>query len=459
MPLVSDHLKSKEVSYLTHFFYWEKTMQSEAQEIIYKNMKYLNPADMAFDERGRLIIRREIFNPIEVIHLQNEAIDRDRRLLENKLINPEDRIVRKSLEVWIEKIQSDLRNIKLNDLNEIQAARLAEIYNQSALIMFFVGRIDLAKDLCYAQMQFFQNLSHIHPYSIKHIAQPWINLSRIDRYEGNESDSVEKINHLYRAIHFQHESRVDASLFYRAINACPETKRVVNFCHIVEPIKTYLYSEQYDSIIDLYSVENESSIVNAFIYEAKSIAYANAGRLQEALMQLTYAKSRANPVRLHVFALRECEFHISRNQYCQIEIQLKAIKSYISELLDTKFTNLNDIVFAFHVCQVFKAANEMTEAIALAEKCYKVACQIEDECLQAAILCFLHECGSVSINAVKLIDLAYDLFSISCYQSVVSSLSSTFSIELERDQTSKLLCVNELHQQLSFISSHSPLPR
>lgn len=415
-------------------------------------MKSLNSNDYDVDEVGRIVIRPKIDTNYLHLGCEEHALIKNKKLLNNKLINPEDRIVRQPILTWIARLQSRLDQVTGHPSD---AGQIAEIFNQAGLIMQSIGQSDLARNLCYEQISLFRNWSGTYPLLLKYIVQPWINLSRLDRYASHHAAAIHKLQCLVNYDLTDVLTSENHLSLKDSIESCDIIKDVIRFCGVVDLLKTYLMAEQYELIIDKFNLDQSQSnkIIDAFICEARAIAFANTQSEQTALMELVYAKTRISPVRLPIFLIRECEFFINRNAVDQIPLQLDSVKMHLMNVLQQNSVNINDIIIALHFCDSLIAMADWQGVIQLGQECYKAACLLSDEVLQATAIITLAKCDLHYLNDEPLHDLASQLNQKTQYVTVNRVLSDNFQLNNQSAFGDQLGFSYQLYERLAELAS------
>jgi len=324
-------------------------------------IKGINKNDIAFDEKGRIVIR--LINEEK----QNLSFVEKDTKLSNILLHPEDRIVKKSLHLWASQILQAL-NVHANSLKD-NAAKIASIYNHAALIFFSLEDIHRARELCYTQIKMFMELNRNSKEKIylKYAYQPWINLSRIDRAEGRTQEALHKLSSLW------------SDNCINAVSLDAEVMEVVKNCRLLEPIKVFLLDQRYDDLLMYISKSFDKE--NSVVLEAEIVALANIGKYQQALEKIQFAKRSVSPLLLPIFIAREGELIKNKET-------IKRLIQYAHKLLSHE--SINNILFSIHISTLSEKNHLLDDSINLLYLCLELVKKIGDEVLEAECLTRLY---------------------------------------------------------------------
>jgi tetratricopeptide (TPR) repeat protein len=432
-------------------------MQNKNREKAAQFLNAVDKNDISYDKKGRLIVRSNH----GLQHSRNDiykliATDaRPKDVIKNKMIHPEDRIVRRPLSGWASELASMLREIAAVRHKQKYAAKIAEIYNNSALIFLSLGDIKSARELCYSQIQLFITSSHVLKLvdHVKFVIQPWINLSRIDRLEGDLPAAIKKLELLN--LHDKAEvvlgnSRVLSDSLKKALSADEEMNQIVKTCCLFEPIKAYMYEKKYHDMRQFIEIKQTSILRShqAYLQEAMIVALVNTGRIKDAVDVLCQALVSSHPGVMHVFKLREAEIKgvVSPTNECDDDVE--PLYKLSKRLLEAKYINVNDILFALHTVHVMVLHQRQQDAAKLAYFCLQAAYSLNDELLIAESLSVLFKLAE-RVEVRKVIEnLMIEHYFKTQYVSAKEMMLKTFAdlkyVECQNDMLSMTALYEEL---------------
>jgi len=319
--------------------------------------------------------------------------------LKNKLLSPQDNVVRKSLEWWLNELRSAIRDGYLQGSKLNDAATVAEIFNHATLVFISLGNFKYAREICYSQIQRFiewGNNSNNHQL-LKYVFQPWINLVRIDRLEGSIYDAFDKLNILIpekkKEVTLNDNTQL-TKILYTAINQDVDMNQTIMAQSVLERINLYLYTKQYIELIQFVE-KRQCNVINSsmlFCQEASAVAYANLGNIKKAVDLLTYKKLNPDPIVERILLLRFCELQIimsdsNGNNFHDLDY----LYQLSLNIINSQHVNSNDIIFLLHTAQIMLALNGKDKTITLVYYCLEASSKIGDEVLEAESLVLLYE--------------------------------------------------------------------
>lgn len=391
-------------------------------------VKSLNKNDISYDEQGRMVIRvAPTDKNLEENVVESKQITRQ---LTNKLLHPTDRVIHQSLAVWTKQLLGKFQLTLALTEERLRIEKLAEIYNNAALIFFSMGDVKRARELCYSQIHLF-----IKKFS-QYTFQPWINLSRIDRVLGSHEDALKKLRSL---------EDVDYAMFTKEDS---QIAAVVKTCSLLEPIKIYLQINQYQKVVDIYNKIQKATLTqnDSFLYEAVAVAFSRLDQADKAMELLRFAKSVVSPVVMPVFMLRECELDTESPL-------LNKLYTHTLSQLKTNTSNGNAIIFAHHLVEVMQETRSSHLAIKLSYESFAAANKLGDEVLKAESLSKLYHLMVDEHDQNHIEKLMIDLYSQTQYVSVKKKLLNSCSSLSKIKTNVDCVGMDELYQKLMLYAN------
>lgn len=398
--------------------------------------------------------RKNIFTTQDEV--KPKIIKTSHEILKNKLLSPQDRVVYGSLSQWSSELISAIQLIDVYSENEINYDKIADIFNNAALILFCIGDVKSARELCYSQIQMFVSLgkksgnSHLYQY----VFMPWINLIRIDRLEGKFSDAMNKLNMLSATNNMKIKVADDSLATYlmadRAeldADAYLLIKNAVTF----EFVKIYLETHQYAELIHYIerSIDNAAHENRSIFHEAMILALANTGRMNDANEWLRCVRPYSSLLGKNIFLLRDCEMRLKFNDDCHEELQYLAAFSLCE--LQSKFININEIMFAMQTANVMCESSGKDEAIKLLYFCLEAADKLNDEVLTAECMILLYQHLRGSEGGILIENLMIDHYVKTQYGFVRKQMLACFSeLKLVECKHSHAVMTTLFEELLSF---------
>lgn len=322
--------------------------------------------------------------------------NRKKELLKNKLFHPQERILNRPILPWVRELRMSIQDLFTQSKKSMRAECVAEIYNHAALIFHSLGNSKYARDACYSQIQLFIHWSkqkHDAHY-LQPVFETWINLSRIDRLEGNVNDALNKLD----VIDFTPSKTASAGdkLFsqfvHKAMDNVDIRRRVMRYS-LLERIKACLHAKRYDELIKFIEHKQDSDLYlpQTMVQEALIIALANTGKINQALDLLKQAKLYADCQLKPIFDLREYEIRAVLTHEFVGSHGLGFLHRLSLDLLKAKTMSGHDILFSLHTAYVMKITGLLEEAIKLIYFCLEASESVEDDLLKAQSLVMLYD--------------------------------------------------------------------
>jgi hypothetical protein len=204
------------------------------------------------------------------------------------LLEP-DRIKRPPLRAWASEILGALRAAAAQKPARWQ--QIASCMNVAALIEAYRGDRAGAKELCGAQLRWIGNLtkSHSSPSMVELAFQPWINLGRLLRIEGDFKGALSRFA-LFLDQAAGRDLRlgpmwIDAARFQQIADETPMLRLFLEGVYVVDSLKTYLAAKDHQGVLAFARRCRASGASGGLPYleEAEVIALSCLGRYGDAL--------------------------------------------------------------------------------------------------------------------------------------------------------------------------------
>lgn len=317
-------------------------------------------------------------------------------ILHNKLLYPGKFFLHKPLTPWAIELMTAIQAIAASADKQKHAFKIAEIYQHAIEIFIAIGDMKSARELCYSQIQLFMTWGEKlkEDALIKYSFQPWMSLSRIDRLDGQFHEAIKKLNIVCPANVTQLSPSPYASpLLHRLLHFDDEIKQTLNEYHLLETMCTYLASKQYLALNDFISAKKKETTIfyHPAVQEALAVVLANTGKIQDAFILLSHAKTYSDKAMIPIFRLRECEMRATLGDAQQASAELTILSKLALRLLKTTHVNKNDILFSLHVAAIFSQLALKEEAAKVAYYCLMAAEDTHDELLKAESLVMLYQ--------------------------------------------------------------------
>lgn len=310
-------------------------------------------------------------------------------LLCNKLISSQRYATNKSLTAWADEIKFLLNEIYCQGRKLKYATQLADVYNQAVRLFIALDNFKCARELCYTQIKTFVHWSVKSNFSQikKYIFQPWINLIRMDRLDGNMYDAFNKLN----ALANKNQCAIASS--YESLSQDCNMYRMIMTKSILERIKLCFATHQYNEMLEF--IHNKKICItqsySIFIQEACAVIYANTGKINEAFSILNHQKINIHPTAERVLRLRECEMRVHLARDASVIKDMECLYQLACQLLNSNLVNINDIIFAIHTGRVLQILARIENTQKLLYFCLEAANRLGDELLIAECLVMLYE--------------------------------------------------------------------
>lgn len=310
------------------------------QQRIKNIIDYLSTDNAYLINNKKLVIKNSRTNITPLASINN--FQSYNIFITNKLLQPEDRIPRKNILLWVDELSNNL-NQQIYSSKQINE-NISTIFNQTALVFCLVGNIKMAIEICKKQIKLAIASSLKNPNSIRFVIQPLINLGRVYRIQGLYKKALSIFNKLME-IKLDHVTTIDNfvindNILLDATNAHHDYAKSINNCKYLELIKTYLLMGEFNSIkhlIDLILSHNDFSLY-PIAYEAAIITQCYYGKINQAYAQVIEALEKLSPQLEHIFLFRQAEIIFSKDKNLALEILTKLV-----QLIEYKFASINDV--------------------------------------------------------------------------------------------------------------------
>lgn len=426
---------------------------------IVEYVKAVDKHNLSYNNHGHLVIRTKQYTEEKPFNITRLEVKKD--LLKNKLLFPEDRIVRKPINKWVDELLTATKEIVNLPRQTACAAKIAEIFNNASFIYYCINEVMMARELCYTQIQLFIDWSrHSNDQALlKYIFQPWINLCRLDREERSYQSVIDKmtlLNIIDKSEIVIGNNRIYTHALRSVLDIDSDVKAVVDTCKLLEPIKAYLQAKKYSQVIQFIenNRNNVNKMQNAILQEASAIALANTGNIRESLALLTHAKNHFNPALMHIFQLRECEIKQKIGGVNNLRYDLRALSSIALTSISTQYININDIIFGLHTADIMKSAGLKKEAIELSYFCLVAADKINDALLKTESLVLLYELMQKSKGKKLIEKLMTEHYESTSYVSARKRMLNIFPELNMIDTHNHEIQINSLFHELSHLQAY-----
>ena len=195
---------------------------------------------------------------------------------------------------------------------------LVKCFNLAALTEAMFGRAAMARRLCEAEIRWLERSAHLsaNPGLMAFAFQPWVNLVRLDRAEGNLSSAVKRLDVLrsawqtkYAALGDVTVSATDWASLLRQVDVLPQFLRF-NWTH--ESLLCALRADEY-SQIEAIAAElrdhGSAAELHNMVLESRLIAGRLGYRPSDAAVEQARSRATASMVGA-VFAVRLAELQL-----------------------------------------------------------------------------------------------------------------------------------------------------
>lgn len=236
-------------------------------------------------ERSRAPLRDR---PTEGSHGEGAKRTTNGLIARDTLLEP-DRIKRPPLRAWASSILGALHAAAAPKPDRWQP--IASCMNVAALIEAYRGDRAGAKELCGAQLRWISNLSKSHssPAMFELAFQPWINLGRLLRIEGDFKGALARFGLFLdqaagRDLHLGPMS-IDAASFRQIADKTPTLRLFLEGVYVVDSLKTYLAAKDHQGVLAFARRCRAAGASGGLPYleEAEVIALSCLGRYGDAL--------------------------------------------------------------------------------------------------------------------------------------------------------------------------------
>lgn len=318
-------------------------------------------------------------------------------VLQNQLISLQSYWPNKSLTDWAGELKNSIEEVHYQPCKSKFSAHIAEIFDNAIRIFMALENYIYARELAYSQIQLFTNWSKKIGVTdlLKYVFNPWMQLIRINRLEGNIYDAFEKLNALNLAESkiVMGENKFLTQSLYQSLQQDFIMLNEVQTQSVLERIKLCFESRQYAKLIT-YIEDRLTYFIDVpeiIIQEAKIIAYANVGKIHDALKIIMKNKSHPHRGKDMIFTLREYELQLAAGLSPYRSNTLDLIEEWACQLVKTPSLTINNIIFILQAVRVMKMAGEAEKCMPLIYSCLEAEIVKNDEVLKADCLICLYD--------------------------------------------------------------------
>ncbi len=321
-----------------------------------------------------------------------------KQTLKNALLFPLNRIIRKPLIQGTKELRNSIRNICSRSSYLTSVKEIAAIFHEAITLFMCLNQFKYAREICYSQIHLFINWSNRvgEHRLLKHVFQPWIHLIQIDRMEGNYNDAFNKLNVLSKNNKSQillNENKLWTKLLLHIFHQYDEVHDNLMMQSLFERIQLYFTTSNYAELIRFIETQQDEvkDSHKIMMLEAKVIALANTGRLEDALHLLEHAQSHTESIAKFIFALRECEVRMFLTKGQHLLTELRSLANAFLSFLHTDKNKSDSILIGLYVADVLVTTGMQEDAVKLVYFCLEASHQIEDELLKTDCLIKLYQ--------------------------------------------------------------------
>ena len=382
-------------------------------------------------------------------------------LLKPVLLYPQDRVIHRSLFDWAVDLTIEIDAIAKTDYPCQHAARIADIFNHAALILFSIGDVKSAQDLCYTLIHLFITLSDDADFMLaKHVFVPWLNLCRIDRLGGNDQQAWQRLNVL--GVIEQNDYHIDfpydnpSTLLSRLASLDDATYLRIKFSCILECIKILLHRRDYAALMRFgeHGVVYDEKEFCGIFYESLAIALANMNEFKQAKDCLDYASLTNTPASASIFNLRTCELMAREDEVVYASVPIQNLTAASMVLLQACPVSVNDVHYALHAVYVLNLYGLRDEAAKLGFYCLKAAVSLRDEVLKAQSLVTLYNLLLGGDGQPLIEAMLVNHYHESQYIDARQLMQNCFTDLKHVESNTNISAMRSLYENLLYFASH-----
>jgi tetratricopeptide (TPR) repeat protein len=329
-------------------------------------------------------------------HATNDILQR--KTLKNALLLPQNRIIQKPLVKWTSELRSRIQHICSRSSYLTSVKEIAAIFHEAVTLFMYLNQFKYAREICYSQIHMFINWSNRvgEHQLLKHVFQPWIHLIHIDRMEGNYNDAFNKLNVLSKnnkSHILLNENKLWIKLLLHIFHQHDEVHDSLIKQSLFARIQLYFDTSNYAGLIRYIDTQQDEAKDSnkIMMLEAKAIALANTGRLEDSLRLLAHAQSHTESIANYIFSLRECEIRMSLTGRQHFSTELRSLSNALLPFLHTEKNKADHVLIGLYVADVMAATGMQEDAVKLIYFCLEASHQMNDELLKTECLMKLYQ--------------------------------------------------------------------
>ena len=361
-------------------------------------------------------------------------ISHNKQLLNNVLLTARNQSFSKPVNYYVNELKTLMKTLFARPGAGICHDRVAEVYDRAVMVFIAIGNYRYAREICYSLIQIFLGWGKKSENNslLKYVFQPWINLIRIDRLEGNFHAAHNKINALNMAeasILIMDDNQLLTRALCHVIRQDTETGQTISASIAIERVRAYLDAHHYHEIIHYIPSRAIVGVSKHQIIQQEGlmIALANTGKVSDALNVLGNVRSCPDRGVMRIFHLREFELLTT---VAGKDVSHKEIINFFKmalNLFNANHVSVKDISSGLHAASIIKHTGYTEHAIKLAYECLAAAERNSDEILKAESLVLLYELVIEAEGKAIIEDIMIDLYFHTQYAQVRRVLLRSFA--------------------------------
>lgn len=316
-----------------------------------------------------------------------------------QILCPErDRISRPPIDNWLHTLSKDYDLKVLNSDNSNRFEELEVILNNLSLIFFYLKEVQMAEFVCQGMRKYLYDVyykNHLFDCPNKYgVIQPWINLIRIDRFQGNKDAALEKLDQLVcrGGIYSL------GSLNMNAVRLSDQAKSFITFCYIDEKSKLLLAQSAFEELQNFVALCLQNFTLHPqqinFFLEIKSIMMARdmpeniISFLSSIIQELSFEEGK-------YFQLKQAHYLLMTKDH-------QGVLKILDQILEQKFihdkTPIYDLRFWINVAYCYLEIGFKHQAYKIFDEIYHYFSGYNDELSLYEISLKFNESSESHIN-------------------------------------------------------------
>ena len=296
---------------------------------------------------------------------------------------------RRPINIWEQELLVKLASLQIDTVGgESTDLRLAECFNQAALVELLRGNYDNAHYLCELHLVLHKRIwtRHQTPHSVKLATQPWVNLQRLAALRGDGGSTRIAFANLYEASDKAAVSLgcwvISGSLWQDLRNNC-DFSNYLTSVYVCDTLKSLVRDKEWDQIVHfasvskfIYSLDDAAALA---LDEANLLALEAQGHVKNALRRATEGASHGGIGAEALFKYYQARFTRSGTKHQKRVQLLEDAAQWCADRFGSRGPFPFDVALLLSIARMSQRADDSQLAFETALVAHAAATVVADE--------------------------------------------------------------------------------